>query len=33
MSQLGQRTNPLPRERAARGAEFGATTEVPIEIG
>jgi len=33
MSPSGQRTNPLTRERAARGAEFVATTEVPIEIG
>jgi hypothetical protein len=24
---MGQRTNPLTRERAARGAEFVATTE------
>src|SRR5262252_7315072 len=27
------RTNPLTRERAARGAEFAATAEVPVEIG
>jgi len=26
-------TNPLTRERAAREAEFVATTEVPVEIG
>src|ERR1700757_1520149 len=28
-----QRTNPLARERAARGAEFVATTEDAVEIG
>jgi hypothetical protein len=27
MSEKCQRTNPLTRERAARGAEFVATTE------
>jgi hypothetical protein len=27
------RTNPLTRERAARGTEFVATTEVQVEIG
>ena len=29
----GHGTNPLTRERAARGSEFVATTVVPIEIG
>jgi hypothetical protein len=33
IAALGQRTNPLARERAARGAEFVATTEVQVEIG
>jgi hypothetical protein len=33
MSLLGQRTNPLTRERAARGAEFVAATEDAVEIG
>jgi hypothetical protein len=32
-SALCQRTNPLARERAARGAEFVATTEDAVEIG
>jgi hypothetical protein len=32
MSQTGQRTNPLARERAARGAEFVATTEDAVEM-
>jgi hypothetical protein len=33
MTASGQRTNPLTRERAARGTEFVATTEVQVEIG
>jgi hypothetical protein len=32
-SAVEHRTNPLTRERAARGAEFVATTEDPAEIG
>jgi hypothetical protein len=31
-SLMGQRTNPLARERAARGAEFVATTEDAVEM-
>jgi hypothetical protein len=30
---IGHGTNPLTRERAARGAEFVATTEDAVEIG
>ena len=33
MAAMGQGTNPLTRERAARGAEFVATTEDAVEIG
>jgi hypothetical protein len=32
MSVQGHRTNPLTRERAARGSELVATTERPSEI-
>jgi hypothetical protein len=32
ISDKGQRTNPLARERAARGAEFVATTEEAVEM-
>jgi hypothetical protein len=32
MSVEGHGTNPLTRERAARGAEFVATTEGPVEM-
>src|ERR1700758_4889970 len=33
MSRRAEGTNPLTRERAARGAEFVATTEDAVEIG